>query len=115
MKHFIRLLALSAFFLGLHLAAFAQENQEVQAAQISQEARESQEKSPDGPEKPEVDHSYKPLVLDLSGDGSKYLRFLFWHQHWVQTNNLANEGAALQLTHSIRRSRVMAYAQVSPR
>ncbi|MCO6488219.1 MAG: hypothetical protein J5I98_07365, partial [Phaeodactylibacter sp.] len=111
MKHFIRLLALSAFFLGVRLAASAQEAGETHKAQESQESQEHT----DGPEKPEVDHSYKPLVLDLSGDGSKYVRFLFWHQHWVQTNNLANEGAALQLTHSIRRSRVMAYAQVSPR
>ncbi|MCB0581861.1 MAG: hypothetical protein KDD10_21455 [Phaeodactylibacter sp.] len=114
MKHFIRLLALSAFFLGVRLAASAQEAGETQKAQESQVSQVSQEHT-DGPEKPEVDHSYKPLVLDLSGDGSKYVRFLFWHQHWVQTNNLANEGAALQLTHSIRRSRVMAYAQVSPR
>ena len=40
-------------------------------------------------EKPEVDHSYKPLTLKLSEDGSKYVRFIIWHQQWVQTNNLA--------------------------
>ncbi|MCB9346182.1 MAG: hypothetical protein H6573_01540 [Lewinellaceae bacterium] len=33
----------------------------------------------------------------------------------MQTNNLAVEGTGIRLTNSIRRSRVMAYAQVSPR
>ncbi|MCB9287342.1 MAG: porin [Lewinellaceae bacterium] len=105
MKHLYRLLALSAFFIGLKLAAVAQESQKPREAQVSQ----------NGPEKKQEDDSYKPLVLKLSEDGSKYVRFLLWHQHWVQTNNLADEGASLQLTNSIRRSRVMAYAQVSPR
>lgn len=144
MKHFIRLLALSALFLGLNPAAFAQDSQTTKETQVTQESqatqatkesqatsdslpiRENQENQeapesqeaeagPDGPEKPKVNHSYKPLVLELSEDGGKYLRFILWHQHWVQTNNLANGGAGLQLNHSIRRSRVMAYAQVSPR
>lgn len=66
-------------------------------------------------QKPEVDHSYKPLVIKLSEDGAKYIRFLLWHQQWVQTNNLAIEDAGLRLTTIARRSRVLAYAQVSPR
>ncbi len=93
MKHLIRLLAPLVFCLGISKALHGQE----------------------GPEKPEIDHSYKPIVLKMSEDGSKYARFLFWHQHWVQTNNLAVESSGLQLTHSIRRSRAMIYAQVSPR
>lgn len=66
-------------------------------------------------DKPEVDHSYKPLKIDFSEDGSKYLRFIIWHQHWSQTNNLAVEDSKAQLTHFVRRSRMLAYAQISPR
>lgn len=62
-----------------------------------------------------IDHSYKPLKINLDDSGSKYLRFILWHQMWATTSNLANEGAKLQLTPSIRRSRVLAFAQVSPR
>jgi len=63
----------------------------------------------------EEDYSYKPLKLDLNEDGSKYVRFIIWHQHWVQTNNLAVEDASLEMTHLARRSRFLAYAQISPR
>lgn len=64
---------------------------------------------------PVEDHKYKPLKINLNESGSKYLRFILWHQMWVTTNNLAPEGAKLQLTPSIRRSRILAFAQVSPR
>ncbi len=30
--------------------------------------------------KPEIDHSYKPLKVEFNEEGSKYLRFLMWHQ-----------------------------------
>ena len=93
MKHFVRLFSLLAFCLGVASALPAQES----------------------PEKPEADHTYKPILLNLSEDGEKYVRFVLWHQHWLQTNNLAEDNASLQLTNSIRRSRVLAYAQVSPR
>ncbi len=66
-------------------------------------------------EKSEVDHSYKPLTLKLSEDGKKYIRFITWHQLWATTNNLEAEGSKLQLTPSIRRSRFLAFAQVSPK
>lgn len=66
-------------------------------------------------EKPEADHSYKPLTVKLSEDGSKYVRFIIWHQQWIQTNNLAVDDSKLQLTHLARRSRFLAYAQISPR
>lgn len=70
-------------------------------------------------EAPEIDHSYKPLSLKLNESGSKYVRFIIWHQQWLSTNNLtAPEGGdapKLQLNSSIRRSRMLAFAQVSPR
>lgn len=64
---------------------------------------------------PEIDHSYKPLKLNLSEDGKKYVRFIMWHQLWVTTNNLDADNAKLQLTPSIRRSRFLAFTQISPR
>lgn len=63
----------------------------------------------------EVDHSYKPLKVDLDDSGNKYLRFIIWHQHWITSNNLAVEGSKTQFTNSVRRSRMLAYAQISPR
>lgn len=66
-------------------------------------------------EKPKEDHSYKPLTLKLSEDGKKYVRFIMWHQIWLTTNNLDADGAQLQITPSLRRSRFLAFAQVSPR
>ena len=62
-----------------------------------------------------IDHSYKPLTLKLDDSGHKYIRFIVWHQHWTVTNNLAVDDATLQLTHLARRSRFLAYAQISPR
>lgn len=63
----------------------------------------------------EVDHSYKPLTLKLSEDGSKYLRLIMWHQVWVQSNNLSIENTKTNVSTSLRRSRVLAFAQISPR
>lgn len=71
---------------------------------------------------PEQDHSYKPLTLKLSEDGSKYLRFFLWHQFWVRSteNNpgtvgLAGGADSRSFDIGLRRSRVLAMAQVSPR
>lgn len=58
---------------------------------------------------------YEPLTLKLSEDGSKYIRFILWHQQWLQTNNLADDNSNLQVNSLIRRSRFLTYAQVSPR
>ena len=63
----------------------------------------------------ETYHSYKPLTLKMNEDGSKYLRFIMWHQIWVTSNNLSDENSNLQFNTSIRRSRILAYAQVSPK
>ncbi|MEM6360650.1 MAG: porin [Bacteroidota bacterium] len=65
--------------------------------------------------KPEEDHSYKPLKLNLDEGGKKYIRFIVWHQQWLQTNNLEVDDAKTQLTSFARRSRFLAYAQISPR
>lgn len=59
-----------------------------------------------------ADHSYKPLTLKLDESGQKYIRFIMWHQIWATTNDLNSE-SELQITPSIRRSRFLAYAQVS--
>ena len=58
----------------------------------------------------EVDHSYKPLKLNLNEDGSKYIRFITWHQMWLQGKS-DQSGPKF----SIRRSRFLAYAQISPK
>lgn len=66
-------------------------------------------------EKPKVDHSYKPLTLKLNESGSKYVRFIMWHQIWATTNNLSADNSNLKLNASIRRSRFLAFTQISPK
>lgn len=77
----------------------------------------------------EEDHSYKPLTLKLNEDGSKFVRFIAWHQFWVTAtqNNPGTRDVNGQLIDgtngsngwtnnvALRRSRFLAYAQVSPR
>ncbi|MEM6723298.1 MAG: porin [Bacteroidota bacterium] len=66
-------------------------------------------------EKPEADHSYKPLTVRLNEKGDKYVRFIIWNQFWLASNNLSEDDSKFQVTPSLRRSRVLAYAQISPR
>ncbi|WP_338791326.1 porin [Bernardetia sp. MNP-M8] len=73
-------------------------------------------------EKQEIDHSYKPLTLKLDDSGNKYIRFLTWHQFWVRStqNNpnsvdLAGNPSDNTFDIGLRRSRVLMYAQISPR
>lgn len=80
-------------------------------------------------EAPAEDHTYKPLTLKLNDSGSKYVRFIMWHQFWVtatQNNpgtrdvngNLidgTNGSSQWSTDIALRRSRFLAYAQVSPR
>ncbi|MEQ8926823.1 MAG: porin, partial [Fulvivirga sp.] len=61
------------------------------------------------------DHSYKPLTLKLDDSGSKYVRFIIWHQQWLQTNNREVDDLKLQMTSFARRSRFLAFSQISPR
>lgn len=63
----------------------------------------------------EVDHSYKPLTLKVSEDGSKYIRFITWHQFWLTTQNLSDDNADFKVSPTIRRSRLLWFAQVSPK
>ncbi|MDZ7880136.1 MAG: porin [Saprospiraceae bacterium] len=73
---------------------------------------------------PAVDHSYKPLTVKLNESGSKYVRFIMWHQMWAtatQNNpgtldvNGNDIGGKWTSDVAIRRSRFLAYAQISPR
>lgn len=73
-------------------------------------------------EKLPVDHSYQPMKLKLSEDGSKYIRFIFWGQMWASYNDnnpgtLSVDGqpSSYSADIGIRRARVLAVAQVSPR
>ncbi len=68
----------------------------------------------------EVDHSYKPLTLKLDESGAKYVRFIIWHQQWLQTNNrepdaISGETESLRMNTFTRRSRFLAFSQISPR
>jgi len=64
---------------------------------------------------PKKKFTYKPLKLDLSTDGSAYIRFIVWHQQWFVSNNLAEDNADFRVRTLARRSRFLAYAQVHPR
>lgn len=80
-------------------------------------------------EAPAEDHSYKPLTLKLNESGSKYVRFITWHQFWItatQNNpgtrdvngNLidgTNGSSGWSSDVALRRSRFLVMAQVSPR
>lgn len=71
---------------------------------------------------PAVDHSYRPLILRLNEDGSKYLRLILWNQFWVRSteNNpgtvgLTGEAQNTSFDIGLRRARILAMAQISPR
>lgn len=75
-----------------------------------------------GKEPPKVDHTYKPLTVNLSEDGSKYVRFIIWNQLWSRytqnnpgTLDINGQEDPGSFDIGIRRARVLAYAQVSPR
>lgn len=57
---------------------------------------------------------FKPLRIDLNEDGDSYFRLLMWQQLWVQTENLSEHGG-MKLTSSIRRARMLGFAELSPR
>ena len=61
----------------------------------------------------EEDRAYQPLTLKLDESGNKYIRFITWHQIWAEDGNLDDDGAGF--TMRIRRSRFLAYAQISSR
>lgn len=75
------------------------------------------------------DHTYKPLILKLNESGTKFVRFITWHQFWMTTTqnnpgsrdvngNLidgTNGSKAWSSDIALRRSRFLVVAQVSPR
>ena len=85
--------------------------------------------TPAPPAKPAEDHTYKPLTLKLNDTGSKYVRFIMWHQVWatatqnnpgtVNSRGEVIDGSGEKSEWSgdvaMRRSRFLAYAQISPR
>ena len=67
-------------------------------------------------------HKYKPLKLSLNEDGSKYVRFIMWHQFWTKytsnnpgTVDANGEAKDNDLDFGLRRSRFLAFAQISPK
>ena len=71
-----------------------------------------------------VDHSYKPLTLKLNESGSKYVRFIMWHQVWATATennpgsldvNGNDIGGKWTSDIALRRSRFLMYSQISPR
>jgi hypothetical protein len=58
-------------------------------------------------------HTYKPLTLNLNDKGTKYLRFLLWGQFWLRGQENAQNDFFVNA--SVRRARILALAQVSPR
>lgn len=103
-----KLILLTAAFFGLSLSGFSFQTDTTKKSV-------GKEKNWDDIAQQQVDHSYKSLTVKLSEDGAKYVRFILWHQQWLQTSNLAIDDAPLRMSTSIRRSRVLAFAQVSPR
>jgi len=72
--------------------------------------------------KPKKDFTYKPLILKLNEDGSKFIRFITWHQFWFSftdnnTGTLGIDGKpkSNSFDFAIRRSRFLIQAQISPR
>ncbi len=59
------------------------------------------------------EEEYRPLKLDLNQTGSQYIRFLIWGQFWLRGQQ--NDQGDYYANVSIRRMRMLTYAQVSPR
>ncbi len=55
----------------------------------------------------------KGLTLKLNDEGSKFARFITWHQAWLTVQNDANDD--LRSIPMLRRSRVLMFAKISPR
>lgn len=56
----------------------------------------------------------KPLIFKLNDNGDRFVRVMTWHQFWLTSGDLgANQ--PLHITPMLRRSRILGYAQLSPR
>ncbi|MCC6459147.1 MAG: porin [Saprospiraceae bacterium] len=69
-----------------------------------------------------IDHSYKPMTLKLNDDGSKYIRFITWHQFWMSntqnnpgTLDINGKAVSSTMDFALRRSRFLVMSQISPR
>ena len=60
------------------------------------------------------DEKSTPLIIKMDEKGDAYIRFILWHQVWLTSDNLSNPSANANWSASLRRSRMIAYAQVSP-
>lgn len=118
MKNFTLKTALAALLLGATSTLFGQ----AQPAQPTAKPATAPAAAATTPAP--VDHSYKPLTLKLNESGSKFVRFILWHQMWAtatQNNpgtldvNGNDIGGKWTNDVAIRRSRFLAYAQISPR
>ncbi|MGB1243590.1 MAG: hypothetical protein ACPG49_13765, partial [Chitinophagales bacterium] len=49
-------------------------------------------------EEKEIDHSYKPMTIKANEDGSKYMRFITWHQFWLTSQNLSDNNADFKVS-----------------
>lgn len=117
---------LLSFILSLSVAAAPML---VQAQATGTPAAPTATPAPPPPPKPADDHTYKPLTLKLNDSGSKYVRFIMWHQVWatatqnnpgtVNSRGEVIDGSGEKSEWSgdvaMRRSRFLAYAQISPR
>ena len=70
--------------------------------------------SPTKDEPKKEDESYAPLTVKINESGTKYIRFITWLQMWGETNNISGD-TDLSINPRVRRSRLLAYAQISPR
>lgn len=61
------------------------------------------------------------LKLNLNQEGNKYIRFIAWNQIWMRSSQLnpgtmvGDAGSTTQEDIALRRLRVLAYAQITPR
>jgi hypothetical protein len=67
-------------------------------------------------------HDYKPMKINIDDSGEKYIRFITWLQMWgkyTETNpnytDINGESVDNTTDLGIRRARILAYAQISPR
>lgn len=67
-------------------------------------------------------HDYKQMKINIDESGDKYIRFITWLQMWgkyTETNpgytDYKGEAVDNTLDFGVRRARILAYAQVSPR
>lgn len=104
--HLYAIVLAASSFVSLH--SFAQSSLNQQKSIIS----EAVNTNSDAAKTPELDPAVygNGLTVALNESGSKYIRFIMWHQMWLSGGS-QQEGLAF----SIRRSRMLAFSQFTPR